>query len=333
VSDQPPDLTPALIPQYRLIPRSGPSLRVPERGLLFGRAPECDVVLADRKSSKHHALVRPSLEGLDLFALGRNPTRVNGEPTERFARLQARDRLELPGGSWRVALAEPGADVAVWQVHVEGGGQYGLRWAPITIGGGEDDDICVSGWPAGALRFLFVRGTLAVEIGAPMVAGGVALPAVALDLPAHGDRFESGGVAVTLLAGRREAPATAMADEDRLPEVVRFEFLPDGGRLTVHAGGAAPRSLELPELRGRLVAALLKPPGKLGAGDWVPDEVLIPAVWSGAAERGRTDLNLLLHHTRKALARAGVDPALLDRARRGGGTRFKLAPGARIDVR
>jgi len=68
-------------------------------------------------------------------------------------------------------------------------------------------------------------------------------------------------------------------------------------------------------------------------GEYLPDDVVIPAVWSGSAARTRTDLNVLLHHTRKALVRAGLNPAqVLSRARTGGATCFLLAPGARVEV-
>ena len=91
------------------------------------------------------------------------------------------------------------------------------------------------------------------------------------------------------------------------------------------------RSILLPEMRARLIATLLKPPGEYQAGEDIPDEVLIPSIWPGQKIRNRTDLNQLIHRTRKDLVKAGVDPhAVLERVGRVGATRFRLAADATV---
>ncbi len=78
---------------------------------------------------------------------------------------------------------------------------------------------------------------------------------------------------------------------------------------------------------------LLGPPRGYRPGEYLPDEVLIPAVWSGGPFRTRSDLNVLLHHTRKALMKAGLNPnQVLSRAKMGGATCFLLATNARVEV-
>ena len=69
-------------------------------------------------------------------------------------------------------------------------------------------------------------------------------------------------------------------------------------------------------------------------GVFVPDDVLLTSIWPGNANRGRTDLNVLIHRTRKSLMNAGVNPsAVLARARQGRATAFHLAPAAKVEVR
>ena len=95
----------------------------------------------------------------------------------------------------------------------------------------------------------------------------------------------------------------------------------------------ATHTVDLAELRANLVAALLTPPRPYKAGELIPDDVLAPAIWPGQQERGRTDLNLLLHRTRKNLLRAGINPSVvLARAKKGGATCFRLSPGAHVVV-
>jgi hypothetical protein len=112
---------------------------------------------------------------------------------------------------------------------------------------------------------------------------------------------------------------------------VRLAFLARGGRLTFDWRGC-PRDVYLPERRCDLVAALLQPPAPFAAGDFVPDDVLLPMVWPGRV-MSRVDLNTVLHRARQDLARAVVDGgALLARAEGGNATRFVLARDADILV-
>ena len=92
-------------------------------------------------------------------------------------------------------------------------------------------------------------------------------------------------------------------------------------------------SVHLPDRRCDLIATLLQPPGGLDPGDFVSDEILAPRIWPGHPGKGRTDINLLLHRTRKSLIEAGVDgPALLVRGEGGGESRFVLASRAKVSI-
>ncbi len=314
--------------RYWLRSADGPDLWLPERGLLFGRAPECDVVLEDRRASKRQALLRPSVEGLELFALGRNPTRLGGRVVDRYARPAAGEELELPGGTWRIDRGGAPERAPIWQLEVAGGGRYGLRWLPFTVGGGADH-LVMEGWPAQALCFIQAGGTLVAELGAALSIGGRSAPAGSLDLPGHGQRYELAGRRLTLLSAARDGAPPA---ERTLPVRARLTLLSGGGRLTLEFPDQRIGEVELPPPRGRLIAVLLSPPPHYRAGDWLPDEVLIPSIWPAEAQ-GSAALDQLLHQTRRDLAWAGLDPSLLTRDRRGGGARLSLAPGALIEVR
>ena len=148
-----------------------------------------------------------------------------------------------------------------------------------------------------------------------------------------GDTIEFAGQLVRLSSASGPSRATTVIVQARGgARQVRFDFIPAGGEIELRFDDEdGVRTVVLAELRARLLAALLSPPRGYKAGDLIPDEVLIPAIWSGSVDRTRTDLNVLIYRTRKALVRAGLNPErVLERARTGGGTRFLLAPGATI---
>ena len=322
-------------PRCWLTRRTGARVLVRDRGLLLGRGQDCDVILADRRASVVHALVTPTLRGLEVVHLGRNPTRVSGSAIHHRAVLKDGDVLEVPGASFEVAI-EPGVGWSreTWIVEHPDQTQYSVRQLPFTVGGGVDDQLQVVGWPPGAAEFHVGQGSLAVELHAEALLDGEPMPASAVEVLEDGDRIEINRAAIevrTVDVGGRDP--TVMMSGARLPTRAIFEFLPNGGKLELHFVTDAPVRVELSELRARLVAALLKPPGQAEAGDHVPDENLIPAIWPGS-KRTRTDLNLLIHRTRKDLLRVGLNPSvILARAKKGGSTCFRLAPGALVTVR
>ena len=321
-------------PRCWLSRRSGARILVRDRGLMLGRGQDCDVILDDRRASVNHALVTPTLRGLEVVHLGRNPTRVGGEAIQGRAVLRDGDVLEVPGACFDVAV-EPGVGWSreTWVVDHPDGTAYSIRQLPFSVGGGVNDHLQVVGWPPKALEFHVAQGTLAVEVGAPAVMDGDELPAGAVEAIEDGDEIEINRAPLKIrsvaLAGR---DPTVMMAGAKLPTRAIFEFMPNGGRLELHFITETPVRVELSELRARLVAALLSPPGDWGPGEHVPDENLIPAIWPGS-RRTRTDLNLLIHRTRKDLLRAGLNPSvILARAKKGGSTCFRLTPGAKVSV-
>lgn len=314
---------------------NGATVAIPDRGLVLGRRADCDVVLGSPKASSVHAIVTPTLDGLELLALGRNPTLVNAERVTGRRILGDGASLELPGGVFTVKLGSTARwSARPWAIRHPDGHRYALRRLPFTVGGAEADHLLVPGWPAGALEFHAAGGAVAAEFHAGGILNDAPMAAGAVELVEDQDRIAFGGRELQVeTSGPRDQAPTVVAASSGL-RAVRFEFQPSGGRLTLQLDDRSPAvTLELPELRARLIAALLSPPSGYAAGDLIPDDLLIPAIWSASAERTRVDLNVLIYRTRKVLLKAGVNPAkVLTRARNGGSTRIQLAAGAQVSV-
>ena len=325
-------------PSTWLVRDTGARLRVPPRGLIMGRREDCDVVLVDPRASFHHALITPTQRGLEVIALGRNPTKVDGRRVERQALVRHGQSIEVPGALFmvhaplerRVTRAHP-----AWVLRHPDGHQYGIRQLPFSIGGAPEDDMVVEGWPAGAMCFYPVQGGMAVELAAPIHLNGDALEAGSVEVVDSGDLFSLDGKELRLDdAAPESGESTALRPRSPHPIEVVFEFLPNGGRLHLTFADGDKLLVQLPELRARLIATLLGPPGGYEPGEFVPDDVLLTSIWPGNANRGRTDLNVLIHRTRKSLMNAGVNPsAVLARARQGRATAFHLAPASKVEVR
>ena len=94
---------------------SGRAYTIPEAGLVIGRDPDCDVVIASKAVSRRHAAVRPSLQGYVLTDLGANGTYVNGYRVEAAQVLGMRDLIRIGDEQFRfeadAASFEPAAEL------------------------------------------------------------------------------------------------------------------------------------------------------------------------------------------------------------------------------
>jgi len=305
---------------------SGHRMRIPEQGLRIGRNPDCDLVLENRHASGLHAMLVPTARGLELFSLGRNPTQVNSKPVEGRAKLISDDEVQLPGLCFRVrGSSSPGIS---WLLEH---GEIRRRIdGTLRIGGSDSDDLIVEAWPARAVVVTLVHNQPVAEIRQGMSLHSELQEPTIQEL-VDGDELSCGPGLVRVRAVMDDAAPTLRAAV--LPVRAHFSFLPTGGLLQLGFADGTSAEIELPELRARLVAALLSPPGDYEGGELVPDELLLSAIWPGANNRDRTDLNTLVHRTRKELLRAGVNPTnILVRARGGGATRFRVIEGAQVAV-
>ncbi|MEQ1567634.1 MAG: FHA domain-containing protein [Myxococcota bacterium] len=305
----------------------GPRIRVGPGGVLLGRDPACDVVLSDPTASRHHALVHPTPGGLAVRALGRQLPEVNGEPL-RACRLVDGDLLCVPG--LRLEVSVEGTAAPRWQVATPNGPRLALAEQLVFGAGG---DVAPGGWPPGALTLRVTPDGVAATGGVPWQRNGVPCPPAAAVLLAAGDAFGLADATVpaefALERSADEVAATGIGGA--LPEGVELQFLARGGRLRVWVGGEE-RVTWVAERRFALLMCLLDPPAPLRPGDDVPDEWVLARVWPRQAHKSRVDLNVLVGRLRGDLEPAGFAPTWVARSEGGGGTRFRLAPGATVAV-
>lgn len=315
-----------------MVSPDGVSRRVGGQGLLIGRDPACDIVVADPAISRRHALIRTSFDGVELVPLGRLPIAHNGRLCERAQLLVDGDHIEVAKLVFtvKVELPRPGRTQVGYRL-VRGRSSFALSHTPFFAGGGDADDLILERWPAGALRFHLAQGELFVEVmtgvatknGETIEGDTLAALGVGDVLGYLGDTFE--------IAGGDRAHTTITGDADALPSRVVVEMLPRGGRV-VFSLPSGDRTLYLADRRLDLIAALVRPPSGYAPGDFIPDDVLRPIVWPRNPNVIRSEINVHITRCRKDLLAAGLaGPRLLQRSPGGGATRLALAPGCAIE--
>jgi len=316
----------------------GSKVRIAGAGVLIGRGLDCDVVLREPSASRQQALVHVTSEGPRVVAMGRAPTRVGDEKVDNVA-LSEGDTIEVPGLTMavEVELSEPEEVEPAWVMRVIGGSMFGVGETPLTLGGGASDDVHFDDLPPGALCFQSAQERLFVELGMEAVVGRNPRPHQAGEvLP-----LEPGTVIVVrghrvqvLTSGRLHTEATVGPEAHiriSSPTQVHLQPLPRGARLHVEIGGQQHSAYVSDDCRD-LVACLLSPPEPHRPGDLVPDEIVLDRIWPGQNKSG-SDLNLLLHHLRRDLVRAGLDGVeLVRRAPGGGATRLGVDRQTRVKL-
>ena len=117
------------------------------------------------------------------------------------------------------------------------------------------------------------------------------------------------------------------------PSAVEIEMLPRGGLIKFRLASGE-HAVYLADRRFDLLVALLQPPGGHVPGEFVTDDTVRAIVWPRNPGVSRPEINVLISRCRRDLVDAGLNgPRLIQRAPGGGGTRFTLAPGARIAVK
>jgi hypothetical protein len=320
------------VPDYWLEGPSGVRLPIKPSGLVIGRAAHCDLVADDPAISRAQAIVFAGPSGPALTVLGRAPTYVDDVPVEHGCELGDGARVVVPGLSMRVVYVAAAAPPPTTWVVRGPGGLFGVVRSPFTVGGAGGSDLIVDGWPPEVFRF-HVTERLHLEACVDLTVDGVEQAAgevIALD---PGSTVRHGDVGFEIVTGGSLGQDTTLGTVEvtDLPTEVGLQFLARGGRLTALWRGRS-FTVYLPERRCDLIAALLQPPAPFVAGEFVPDDVLLPRIWPGKAMT-RVDLNVLLRRARLDLVRADLDgPNLLVRSDGGTATCFRLAPSARVRV-
>lgn len=316
-------------PALWLETEGGLRVAVGSQGLLLGRSVGCGIVLDHRAVSKVHAAILVGAAGPEIVALGRNPTLCNGVRVEGSCPLKSGDQLTFPGASLRVWCASDVRATGPWMMDDGRGALLHIAEPPLTVGGSSADGICVPGWPTAAARLLSAQGALLVIPRVHGSLGGQPLGAGEMGTARTGAALQFHQRSVTLLQGGEQDATTLAQALDAPPREIRFGFLPTGGRLELRWEDA-PIVLNLSEQRARLIGALLQPRPPYIAGEFIPDEVMISAIWPGE-HRTHLHVNQLVHRLRTELARAGVDPfRVLERIKGGGATRVRLGPDSAV---
>lgn len=299
---------------------------------LLGRSPDCDVVLADARVSRHHALIRVVEEGVELIPLGAPLLTLNGEKVEAPRRLRDGDAIAVADHVFTLrgeALPEI-APADPWFIERDPGVLLAVGAERLTVGSGPDDRLVIPSWEPSAVALEVVGDRLALEVNAdgvrvdgPTEVGDIVNLANGATVSARGVSFR----AISLPSDPSKPTTRPRFDE--LPTAVTLTFLPRGGNLTVTVG-ARTRGVYLADKRCDLVASLLQPIAPYAVCDLIPDAALSVRLW-GVSRGGRTDINTLVWRVRKDLAAAGLeDVPLIERTR--GGVRLRLADGARVAV-
>lgn len=86
---------------------------VPDGGLVIGRDPSCDIVLASKEVSRRHASIRPSLQGYLLADTSANGVLVNGVPVRTAQVLGQGDIIRIGDDEFRFEADAAPPDLSV----------------------------------------------------------------------------------------------------------------------------------------------------------------------------------------------------------------------------
>lgn len=307
--------------------RDQSGVRVPLIGgsLLIGRAPSCHIVVQHPQVSRQHVLVVELAGGAQIVPLGRRPVTLNGEVIDKPTTARAGDELAIEDARFTLEVLA-GERCDTWAVDVSGT-RYPIRSAGFRIGGGEDDDLRLPGWPVRAAVLFPHPSAVLAELHPKIELALAERDAGTMTALARGETLRFAGLTLTI-ALAQEAAATL--DVYPSPSEVSLEFMPNGGLLRIISDSVV--AIWLPQKRADLVAALLAPLGGARAGDWISDDAIIPRIW-GAESASRVQLNTLIHRTRLSLTAAGLPgPRIIERSPVGGSTRFRLTTSTRVSV-
>ncbi len=294
-------------------------------GVLIGRGSACTIVVDDPSVSRRHALVIAGVGFVQVVPMSKSGVVVRGEVVNEVTRVSHGD--EIAAGSARFIVESSASDSAKWQL-AAGGRRYLVERSGFTLGGAEGADLVILGWPERAGVFHPLDDVLLFETGDPPVVDVIGAERdEGFFVLAPGARIAHRG---TELVVRVAGEAAVTVERTHFPTEVILEFVPRGALLRVKL--AEHHTAFLPQRRGELVAALLRPGAAPTAGEWIDDDTLVSRVW-GREGASRTQLNVLIHRARQSLTQAGLNgPALVERAPGGGGTRFRIADGAQVTL-
>ncbi len=313
---------------------------VGRRGLIVGRNLGADLMLDDAAASRRAAFVYQDLEGLWLVRVGRSSVRVGSVEVEETQRLNHGDQIDFPGASFLVhAQQDEALYKARWVLRREAAPAElsdlprvaPLGQGPFTMGGGPGDSLQVAPWPPGLVRLVPSGDAWLATLGQGVSIDGIPVRARFTRELGADSRVGFGGVVYRLV----DVAAVQRDTEHRLPvemptRAVLQPLVPSGGSLTLGFGEVEVTTW-IPGVRFDLLQALLTPPEPYGLGDPLPDAVVLPRVWGRKIPTGRKAVVTVLMRLRRDLDKGGLPGALLVE-RSTGRSRFRLAPGAQVEI-
>jgi hypothetical protein len=324
-----------------MVSQEGNRWEVGPRGLLIGRSPAADIHLSEPTVSRRAALVYMDPQGIQLVRIGQGPVEINGQPLEESSRLTQGDRVTLPGSELRVEAEELRAEATTgWALRYRasaGSGPQPLRFeplppAPFIVGGGEEADLLMHGWPELAVLLEpALPGGWRARLADGVTLNGRVPPRNVDPLLQTGDELGWQGVILRLMDMTAAQETTMSPDAPEAVWQVELQPVPPaGGQITIKIGHRS-RTIWLPGLRFDLVQVLLVPVGSTEAGDPVPDSTVLSRVWGRLSPKDPKAVNTLVKRLRKDLEAGGLDAkAVIERAH--GRTRFVLAEGAVVTL-
>ena len=297
---------------------------------VIGRSVECDLVLDDASVSARHAAVTCEGPEMVLWPMGRNGVLLQNEAVSSPTVLEDGDVFEI-GGKKLTVVCEPSGLVRPPGCFVQVGSGPLIRVPDPGLSITEAE-------PAGQPRS---RESKAGRRG--IVRAIVAADATIVLEKANGDvdtqHVQAEAVFLVCDTVVRIIGDSPINPTDTLPtrdpgelDEISVQFLPSGARLrVVHDSTEA--VVTLPELRANLVAALLRPGEGQEPGEFMSDDLVASRVWPRSNNKGRVDVNILIHRFRSDLLRAGIDPFLVvERSPYGGATRVRVGGHSSVEV-
>jgi hypothetical protein len=313
------------------------------RTLRVGRAPDNDLVIADRTVSSFHACIE--LRGGAWFVkdLGSsNGTRLDGDPVRGWTRLEGGARLVFGAeAAWTLAeLARSGqGPVSPWIVRSSTGARHRVSQDRLTFGRGASWDVAVDDGPLGLHAVLFGEDDALLLMG--LSSGEVTVDGAPVgDEPTPlraGDEFVVQGRGYRLLldeatmSGMAATARTGLAPREyrglRLTLIDRGDF----GEIVVDDDRGEHRFPDQ-ELRFSLLLVLaqeLLRQRDAGVSEhlgWMDDEALRIGIWGRRSieNQATSTLAKLMHDTRAMLGRQGIDGLFIEKKR--GRSRLRLNP-------
>lgn len=317
----------------------GTRLEVDARGLLVGRAVQAEIHLDDPSASRRHGLLYVDLEGPRLVALGRRPVRVNDRVVTEVHALSDGDRVVFPGLEIHIrALRTHTRPRSGWLLKHEPREQrkvavprlLPLPLGPVSAGGGEQDEVPLAGWPAGAMTLApSLPGGWEVELARGIRGPSGSGSGSRRFLMHSGESVTWQAERVHLLDAESCQRTTMREADDELPHRVELQPLPPaGGQITVETDEGSETAF-VSGLRFDLLQVLLESTDGHEPGRPLSDADILPRVWGRQLPADRKAVTVLTRRLRRDLEQGGIAGRTLV-PRRHGRTRFQLARGAEV---